>query len=128
MIHCRGAWAEIAPATPTLRLISSLKLNNFNEWRNQWSAKNMSRHWLRPSRWEWASQTRFGIVIHFHDPVRLLPIINKSGEPVAPWDSAFGVLLSGREDDEIQDYFIRTAFLRPKFWKMSYASWPKATG
>jgi len=25
-------------------------------------------------------------------------------------DSAFGILLSGREDDEIQDYFIRTAF------------------
>lgn len=25
-------------------------------------------------------------------------------------DSAYGILLSGREDDEIQDYFIRTAF------------------
>ena len=25
-------------------------------------------------------------------------------------DSAYGILLNGREDDEIQDYFIRSAF------------------
>src|SRR5205823_6355869 len=33
--------------------------------------------------------------------------VGRAGRAV---DSAFGILLSGREDDEIQDYFIRTAF------------------
>lgn len=49
-------------------------------------------------------------VIHFQRPGSVVAYYQQVGRAGRAVDSAFGVLLSGREDDEIQDYFIRTAF------------------
>lgn len=51
-----------------------------------------------------------GFVIHFQRPGSAVAYYQQVGRAGRAVDSAFGVLLSGREDDEIQDYFIRTAF------------------
>jgi ATP-dependent DNA helicase RecQ len=51
-----------------------------------------------------------GFVIHFQRPGSVVAYYQQVGRAGRAVDSAFGVLLSGREDDEIQDYFIRTAF------------------
>ena len=51
-----------------------------------------------------------GFVIHFQRPGSVVAYYQQVGRAGRALDSAFGILLSGREDDEIQDYFIRTAF------------------
>jgi ATP-dependent DNA helicase RecQ len=51
-----------------------------------------------------------GFVIHFQRPGSVVAYYQQVGRAGRAVDSAFGVLLSGREDDEIQDYFMRTAF------------------
>src|ERR1051326_1442755 len=51
-----------------------------------------------------------GFVIHFQRPGSTVAYYQQVGRAGRAVDSAFGILLSGREDDEIQDYFIRTAF------------------
>jgi len=51
-----------------------------------------------------------GFVIHFQRPGSVVAYYQQVGRAGRAVDSAFGVLMSGREDDEIQDYFIRTAF------------------
>jgi ATP-dependent DNA helicase RecQ len=51
-----------------------------------------------------------GFVIHFQRPGSVVAYYQQVGRAGRAVDSAYGVLLSGREDDEIQDYFIRTAF------------------
>src|SRR5690242_1830648 len=51
-----------------------------------------------------------GFVIHFQRPGSVVAYYQQVGRAGRAVDSAFGILLSGREDDEIQDYFIRTAF------------------
>jgi ATP-dependent DNA helicase RecQ len=51
-----------------------------------------------------------GFVIHFQRPGSVVAYYQQVGRAGRAVESAFGVLLSGREDDEIQDYFIRTAF------------------
>src|SRR5438105_4802677 len=51
-----------------------------------------------------------GFVIHFQRPGSAVAYYQQVGRAGRAVDSAFGILLSGREDDEIQDYFIRTAF------------------
>jgi ATP-dependent DNA helicase RecQ len=51
-----------------------------------------------------------GFVVHFQRPGSVVAYYQQVGRAGRAVDSAFGVLLSGREDDEIQDYFIRTAF------------------
>jgi len=51
-----------------------------------------------------------GFVIHFQRPGSVVAYYQQVGRAGRAVDSAFGILMSGREDDEIQDYFIRTAF------------------
>lgn len=51
-----------------------------------------------------------GFVIHFQRPGSAVAYYQQVGRAGRAVDSAFGILLSGREDDEIQEYFIRTAF------------------
>jgi ATP-dependent DNA helicase RecQ len=51
-----------------------------------------------------------GFVIHFQRPGSVVAYYQQVGRAGRAVDTAFGILLSGREDDEIQDYFIRTAF------------------
>src|SRR5438045_345388 len=51
-----------------------------------------------------------GFVIHFQRPGSVVAYYQQVGRAGRAVDSAFGILLNGREDDEIQDYFIRTAF------------------
>jgi ATP-dependent DNA helicase RecQ len=51
-----------------------------------------------------------GFVVHFQRPGSVVAYYQQVGRAGRAVDSAYGVLLSGREDDEIQDYFIRTAF------------------
>lgn len=49
-------------------------------------------------------------VIHFQRPGSVIAYYQQVGRAGRSIDDAVGILLSGREDDEIQDYFIRTAF------------------
>jgi ATP-dependent DNA helicase RecQ len=51
-----------------------------------------------------------GFVIHFQRPGSVVAYYQQVGRAGRAVDTAFGILLSGREDDEIADYFIRTAF------------------
>jgi ATP-dependent DNA helicase RecQ len=51
-----------------------------------------------------------GFVIHFQRPGSVVAYYQQVGRAGRAVDSAFGILLSGREDDEIQDYFINSAF------------------
>jgi ATP-dependent DNA helicase RecQ len=51
-----------------------------------------------------------GFVIHFQRPGSVVAYYQQVGRAGRALDSAFGILLSGLEDDEIQEYFITTAF------------------
>ncbi len=51
-----------------------------------------------------------GFVVHFQRPGSVVAYYQQVGRAGRAVDTAFGILLSGREDDEIADYFIRTAF------------------
>jgi ATP-dependent DNA helicase RecQ len=51
-----------------------------------------------------------GFVIHFQRPGSVVAYYQQVGRAGRAVDSAFGILLNGTEDDEISDYFIRTAF------------------
>ena len=51
-----------------------------------------------------------GFVIHFQRPGSVVAYYQQVGRAGRAVDSAFGILLNGTEDDEIQNYFIRTAF------------------
>ena len=51
-----------------------------------------------------------GFVIHFQRPGSVVAYYQQVGRAGRAVESAYGILLSGREDDEIQDYFISTAF------------------
>jgi len=51
-----------------------------------------------------------GFVIHFQRPGSVVAYYQQVGRAGRAVDDAYGILMSGREDDEIQDYFIRTAF------------------
>ena len=51
-----------------------------------------------------------GFVIHFQRPGSVVAYYQQVGRAGRAVDSAFGILLNGREDDEIQDYFIESAF------------------
>ena len=51
-----------------------------------------------------------GFVIHFQRPGSVVAYYQQVGRAGRAVDLAFGILLSGREDDEIQNHFIRTAF------------------
>jgi ATP-dependent DNA helicase RecQ len=49
-------------------------------------------------------------VIHFQRPGSVIAYYQQVGRAGRAVDRAYGILLSGMEDDEIQDYFIETAF------------------
>jgi ATP-dependent DNA helicase RecQ len=51
-----------------------------------------------------------GFVIHFQRPGSVIAYYQQVGRAGRAVDEAYGILLSGREEDEIQDYFIRAAF------------------
>ena len=51
-----------------------------------------------------------GFVVHFQRPPSVVHYYQQVGRAGRAVDKAYGILLSGEEDDEIADYFIRTAF------------------
>jgi ATP-dependent DNA helicase RecQ len=51
-----------------------------------------------------------GFVIHFQRPGSVVAYYQQVGRAGRAVDRAYGILLNGREDDEIQDYFIDSAF------------------
>jgi ATP-dependent DNA helicase RecQ len=51
-----------------------------------------------------------GFVIHFQRPASVVHYYQQVGRAGRAVEEAFGILLSGEEDEEITDYFIRTAF------------------
>ena len=52
-------------------------------------------------------------VVHFQSPGSPIAYYQQVGRAGRAVDRAYGVLLAGAEDAEIQDYFIRTAFPAP---------------
>jgi ATP-dependent DNA helicase RecQ len=53
-------------------------------------------------------------VIHFQRPGSVVAYYQQVGRAGRGVDRAYGILLSGREDDDIQDYFIERAFPSPE--------------
>ena len=51
-----------------------------------------------------------GFVIHFQRPASVVHYYQQVGRAGRAVNDAFGILLCGEEDDEIADYFIRSAF------------------
>jgi ATP-dependent DNA helicase RecQ len=51
-----------------------------------------------------------GFVVHFQRPGSPIAYYQQVGRAGRGVDDAYGVLLSGREDDDIADYFLETAF------------------
>jgi ATP-dependent DNA helicase RecQ len=55
-----------------------------------------------------------GFVIHFQRPASVVHYYQQVGRAGRAVENAFGILLNGKEDDLIADYFIRTAFPTPE--------------
>ncbi|MEZ0312947.1 MAG: DEAD/DEAH box helicase [Myxococcota bacterium] len=54
-----------------------------------------------------------GFVVHYQSPGNVIAYYQQVGRAGRNDNKAYGVLLSGAEDDDIHDYFIRTAFPSP---------------
>ena len=63
-----------------------------------------------------------GFVIHYQRPGSVIAYYQQAGRAGRAVHDADGILLSGREDDDIQDCFIRTAFRRRARWRTSSPS------
>lgn len=51
-----------------------------------------------------------GFVVHFQRPGSVVHYYQQVGRAGRAMENAYGILLSGREDDDITDFFIRSAF------------------
>lgn len=51
-----------------------------------------------------------GFVVHFQRPGSVVAYYQQVGRAGRALDRSYGILLSGKEDDDIQEYFINTAF------------------
>ena len=63
-----------------------------------------------------------GFVVHFQRPGSAIAYYQQVGRAGRAVENAFGVVLSGREDDDIADYFIATAFPPTRRWGSSTRS------
>lgn len=67
-------------------------------------------------------------VIHFQRPGSVVAYYQQVGRAGRAVDKAYGILLSGVEDDEIQNYFIESAFPSARIMKEILAALEKSEG
>lgn len=69
-----------------------------------------------------------GYVIHFQRPGSVIAYYQQVGRAGRAVDRAYGILLSGAEDDEIQDYFIESAFPDVEIMQQILMTLERSTG
>jgi len=69
-----------------------------------------------------------GYVIHFQRPGSVIAYYQQVGRAGRAVDRAYGILLSGAEDDEIQDYFIESAFPNVETMQQILAALERSNG